>query len=61
MGVQYDAKDLATLVTSVMKVLRQKLDDCRVYFQVSSECVFIKGFCVGGSKSKSMLLHIYSG
>ena len=34
MGVQYDAKDLATLVVGVMKVLRQKLDECSIYFQV---------------------------
>lgn len=46
MGVLYDARDLATLVTSVMKVLRQKLDECRVYFQVSS-CVY-HGVCVYG-------------
>ena len=44
MGVQYDAKDLATLVTSVMKVLRQKLDECRVYFQVSL-CMY-RGVCI---------------
>ena len=36
MGIQYDAKDLATLVTSLMKVLSQKLDECSVYFQVGS-------------------------
>ena len=34
MGVQYDAKDLATLVISLMKVLSQKLDECSVCFQV---------------------------
>ena len=34
MGVHYDAKNLASLITSVMKVLSQKLDECSVYFQV---------------------------
>lgn len=35
MGVQCNVKDLVTLVTSVMKVLSQKLDECSVYFQVN--------------------------
>ena len=33
-GMQYDAKELAVLTTSLMKVIRQQLEKCAAYFQV---------------------------
>ena len=45
MTVQYDAKELATLVTSVMKVLRQKLNDCRDFFLVRVSVYVVCAVC----------------
>ena len=33
--MQHDAKELAVLATSLMKVIRQQLEKCAAYFQVS--------------------------